>query len=585
LRYDFRKKIRVAKEALSRDPYFAIALPGRLGELMVRQDELWTLILPEVERSIDIFEQAVAGAGLKREDLAAVYLTGGSSEIPLVATRLAERLGFQVVRVKDPKGTVALGAAEWAAGLASTTQPAATARNTPTPPVSDTPREPSPKGRSGGRSVQPPADDGIHASLPTSISGDAPPARLIQPARTLVGAVEKLFYEGRSSLYWCPALKTEGDRVYAICKADDKTLLRAIRTVDGKLDGELALDSILCYDIQVSRSWVAILLQKKGWHGLIVTDRNLTQQRQYPLDFVVQDFALAEECIWLRYESGPRQIRSGFLDTVTTAKVRFRRIALHEKALEQDFDGMEEVVKETQEKNSSVYLLDSSAGEAVTVVTVFENALLKKRRTTGFLWHLPGDRQPSSQRIADDHLVQQVVRYEDRLLMSTFHKGEYAFHDGQFWLHIASNAVLKVADRARWICTKRHGAFAASSRPLTMHSEAATTIHRLQSSLQLKPVFTVNRRMLGLDADLWTEDRDGIWFGLGSAQPNEPTRRAAGDFFPLLIHLAPDGRVLHEIQTKSECHPILATDKWLYCAGRVNMFSDSKARLVRIPIP
>ena len=50
-------------------------------------------------------------AGHSVDDLAAIYIAGGSSRIPLIWRRIEERLGKQPSTFGDPKAVIALGAA------------------------------------------------------------------------------------------------------------------------------------------------------------------------------------------------------------------------------------------------------------------------------------------------------------------------------------------------------------------------------------------------------------------------------------------------------------------------------------------
>jgi len=99
---------------------------------VVNRSELEALILDDVERTVDMLEDTVAGAGLTADDLAATYLVGGSSRIPLIAQLLTERFGDRVTTRDEPKSVVALGAARIAGRGLEPGPTGGPAANTPT---------------------------------------------------------------------------------------------------------------------------------------------------------------------------------------------------------------------------------------------------------------------------------------------------------------------------------------------------------------------------------------------------------------------------------------------------------------------
>lgn len=108
---DLVDEARKAKEALSSYTSTQVFVPDADRDVVVTRTRFEELIRPDVERAIDELDRTVASAGLGPTDLAAVYLVGGSSRIPLVGRLLAERYGDRVMSRDEPKSVVALGAA------------------------------------------------------------------------------------------------------------------------------------------------------------------------------------------------------------------------------------------------------------------------------------------------------------------------------------------------------------------------------------------------------------------------------------------------------------------------------------------
>ncbi|MBX6169256.1 MAG: Hsp70 family protein, partial [Thermobispora bispora] len=103
-----RRDITEAKELLS-DTTIRKVIVGDLP-ISVTRAEFEAAIADDLRATIITFQDVVTGAGLTVEDLAAVYLTGGSSRIPLVSDLLSQLLGRTPNLAGDPKAVVALGA-------------------------------------------------------------------------------------------------------------------------------------------------------------------------------------------------------------------------------------------------------------------------------------------------------------------------------------------------------------------------------------------------------------------------------------------------------------------------------------------
>ncbi|NKS56018.1 Hsp70 family protein [Rhodococcus hoagii] len=167
------ESIRRAKELLSEAPSatITVAAPGQQETLSLTRDEFDDLIAPEIDRAVSLTQATLADAGITGGDLKALYLTGGSSRIPLVHQRLAA-LG-PIATLDDPKTVVARGAliATQAQAAAPAPRPATPPPATPVPASSWTgPQQPAPQ--------RFPAD--VHADQP------APAAKSRKPL--LIGA-------------------------------------------------------------------------------------------------------------------------------------------------------------------------------------------------------------------------------------------------------------------------------------------------------------------------------------------------------------------------------------------------------------
>nr|BFF27854.1 hypothetical protein GCM10025732_58190 [Glycomyces mayteni] len=169
-RLAFWGEVRAAKEMLSRTSTAPVALPGHnpMG-LHLTRDELTSLADPLVARAVDETRRTVERAGVAPAQLTAVLLVGGSSRMPLVATRLHSRLGVAPSVPEQPELPVAFGAFKHA--LAEPTSPA------PSPPVTPVGYAPYPVGSPPQYSPQgglPPHGPGFAPSQPPP--SQTPPA-------------------------------------------------------------------------------------------------------------------------------------------------------------------------------------------------------------------------------------------------------------------------------------------------------------------------------------------------------------------------------------------------------------------------
>ena len=113
---ELRAQARRAKEALSSYTSTQVFVPSADVEILVNRSQFEAMIVDDIEHTIEVFADTVTAAGIRPADLAAVYLVGGSSRIPLVVQLVAELVGAAKVTTRDePKSVVSLGAARLAA--------------------------------------------------------------------------------------------------------------------------------------------------------------------------------------------------------------------------------------------------------------------------------------------------------------------------------------------------------------------------------------------------------------------------------------------------------------------------------------
>jgi actin-like ATPase involved in cell morphogenesis len=113
---ELRAAVQKAKHVLSGELAAQVVI-GSLGlEIQLTRPELERLMLPVITEAVDLLADTITAAGLQAAQLAAVYLVGGSSQIPLVADMVWECLQVQPEVAAKPEAAVAFGAAAGVAG-------------------------------------------------------------------------------------------------------------------------------------------------------------------------------------------------------------------------------------------------------------------------------------------------------------------------------------------------------------------------------------------------------------------------------------------------------------------------------------
>ncbi|MFI1989474.1 Hsp70 family protein [Actinoplanes sp. NPDC020271] len=116
--------VRIAKERLSRAQSADFVVPLLDAEVHLTRDELEEVARPVLEQTVRITRNLLKFADLPAGRLAGVFLVGGASRIPLMATLLHRELGEPPVVIEQPELVVAEGSILAEAALL-TSEPAA----------------------------------------------------------------------------------------------------------------------------------------------------------------------------------------------------------------------------------------------------------------------------------------------------------------------------------------------------------------------------------------------------------------------------------------------------------------------------
>jgi ABC-type branched-subunit amino acid transport system substrate-binding protein len=190
---------RQAKEMLSRAATTYVHVPLLDESVPLGREQLEELARPILDRTVTSTQLAVSGAGLQTGQLAAIFLVGGSSRIPLAATLLHRAFGLAPTAIEQPELVVAEGALHLApptgrAPVSGVPAPSSGAPfSTPTavpatPPISAPPTPVSPASVSGaparpfsGPPVSPPGP-AFGQQLPPPPGYNRPPVYAAPPA-------------------------------------------------------------------------------------------------------------------------------------------------------------------------------------------------------------------------------------------------------------------------------------------------------------------------------------------------------------------------------------------------------------------
>jgi actin-like ATPase involved in cell morphogenesis len=102
--------VRSAKEMLSRASGTVVMVPALGKEVPLGREQLEGLARPVLRQTVSMTRSLLTEAGVTPATVAGLFLVGGSSRIPLVATMLHESLGIAPVVAEQPELVVAEGA-------------------------------------------------------------------------------------------------------------------------------------------------------------------------------------------------------------------------------------------------------------------------------------------------------------------------------------------------------------------------------------------------------------------------------------------------------------------------------------------
>jgi type VII secretion-associated protein (TIGR03931 family) len=105
-----RQDVRGAKETLSRHTYTDVPLPPPFPDAHVTRADLEKLLAEPLGRAAALTADTIGATGLRPDQLAAVFLVGGSSRIPLIARLVRERTGVLPTTLDAPETVVCRGA-------------------------------------------------------------------------------------------------------------------------------------------------------------------------------------------------------------------------------------------------------------------------------------------------------------------------------------------------------------------------------------------------------------------------------------------------------------------------------------------
>ncbi|MCC3764031.1 Hsp70 family protein [Glycomyces sp. TRM65418] len=170
---DFQGEIRGAKERLSRHQQSDFAIPLLGVEAHLTRTELEAVARPHLERTIEVTQAVIRAAGLDVAASAGVFLVGGASRMPLVATMLHRALGSAPTVLDQPEIVVAEGSVLWQAG---SSEPALASQRTPQAAAFAAPLTPAAPVTPGPVSATPPTVGPLTPAEP-----QAPPYRPSPP--------------------------------------------------------------------------------------------------------------------------------------------------------------------------------------------------------------------------------------------------------------------------------------------------------------------------------------------------------------------------------------------------------------------
>ncbi|SDD06468.1 Hsp70 family protein [Glycomyces harbinensis] len=105
----FMDEVRQAKERLSRSASTELTIPLLDADVHLTRDEVEQVCKPLVERTLRVTQGVIRESGLAKEQVAALFLVGAASRMPLVATLLHRELGIAPAAIEQPELAVSEG--------------------------------------------------------------------------------------------------------------------------------------------------------------------------------------------------------------------------------------------------------------------------------------------------------------------------------------------------------------------------------------------------------------------------------------------------------------------------------------------
>ncbi|WP_335989701.1 Hsp70 family protein [Glycomyces sp. MUSA5-2] len=171
-RRELWEEVRGAKEMLSRSSVAPVTVPDMAQSLHLTRGELDQISRPLLSRAVGETQRVLALTGRRPEQLAGLFLVGGSSRMPMVSKMLHEGLGIAPTVLEQPELPVSEGAALALTATVPVTPPAAvtsppanpTAPSLGLPPVTPASDETVLLRRNGGAPMPPPRRGTVHTA-------------------------------------------------------------------------------------------------------------------------------------------------------------------------------------------------------------------------------------------------------------------------------------------------------------------------------------------------------------------------------------------------------------------------------------
>lgn len=181
-RRELWEEVRAAKEMLSRSSVAPVTVPDMAQSLHLTRGELDQISRPLLSRAVGETQRVLGLTGRRPEQLAGLFLVGGSSRMPMVSKVLHEGLGIAPTVLEQPELPVSEGAALAFATPAPVTPPV---QVPPTPPSSPTAPQFSPPLGSGSL---PPVTPGTDETVTLRRNEPEKPKRKIPPKWIAIAA-------------------------------------------------------------------------------------------------------------------------------------------------------------------------------------------------------------------------------------------------------------------------------------------------------------------------------------------------------------------------------------------------------------